>query len=190
MRQPPYIWAAAGATVLLFILAIVWWAHGSAGPAQSALAGAASPPGAKIASAAAAENIPTGPGKVATTEELAQDWAAKKFYFRSAGQKSTLAIVVHLPGNTYWAFSLREPYGSCELELISDLDKLRTEYNFTATHPMVGDSCSHTVFDLTTYGPGPNGLVRGAIVAGPGVRPPYAIELQVKGSDIIASRSE
>ncbi|HEV2490887.1 MAG TPA: hypothetical protein VGT03_13865 [Candidatus Acidoferrales bacterium] len=189
MRQPPYVWAAAGAAVLLLLVSIVWWMRGSANAVQPAPITAVSSPQAKPAPATA-QDFPTAPGKVATTAELAQIWASKKFYLRDSGTKSTFAMVVHLPGDAYWAFSLREPFGSCQLDLITDLDKLRTEYNVTATHPMVGDPCTHTVYDLMTYSSGPNGLVRGAIVAGPSVRPPFAIELQMKGGDIIATRSE
>jgi hypothetical protein len=191
MRQP-YVLAGAGAAVLVLIIAIIWWAHGARHVAQLAAIDAPQMAQAKPAPAAApaAGMIPTAPGKIGTTDELAQDWSAKKFYFRDAGMKSSPAMVVHLPGNTYWAFSLREPYGTCELEYVTDMNKLKTDYNYDATHPMVGDPCTHTVYDLTAYGPGPNGLVRGAAVAGPSVRPPFAIEIEIRGKDIIATRSE
>ena len=99
-------------------------------------------------------------------------------------------MVVRLPGNAYWAFSLRSPYGTCDLEFVTDTEKLRSAYHFTTVHPMVADPCTHTVYDLTKYGSGPNGLVRGAVVAGTGIRPPLAIEVQIKGSKVIASRAE
>jgi hypothetical protein len=189
MRQPL---ALAGAAVVLVVIVvgIFWWTHGSASAVQRAPVAAAQPGEAKAAPAPVQAAVPTAPGKIATTDELVQTWAAKKFYFRDSGMKSSLAMVVHLPGNAFWAFSLREPYGSCELEYVTDLNKLRNDYNFDATYPMVGDPCTHTVYDLTSYGSGPNGLVRGAAVAGPSVRPPFAIEIEIQGIDIIATRSE
>ena len=100
------------------------------------------------------------------------------------------AIVVRLPRGEYWGFSLREPYGNCELEYISDLEKLRTEYKFHADHPMVGDPCNHTVYDLLRYGGGESSdaLVRGAIAQGNGLRPPIAIEIRTQGNQIVAVR--
>jgi len=99
-------------------------------------------------------------------------------------------MVVRLPGNAYWAFSLRVPYGTCELQFVTDMETLRTVYKFAAVHPMVGDPCTHTVYDLTKYGRGPNGVVRGAVVAGTAIRPPLAIEVEVQGHEIVATRSE
>jgi hypothetical protein len=188
--QQPLVLAAAGAAVIVLVAGIFWWTHGSARAIETAPITATETSTEKTAPAAPEAAVPTAPGKIATTEELAQTWSAKKFYFRDAGMKGSLSEVVHLPGNKYWAFSLREPYGSCELEYITDLSKLKSEYNFEATHPMVGDPCTHSVYDLTAYGSGPNGLVRGAAVAGPSVRPPFAIEIEIRGKDIIATRSE
>jgi len=132
-----------------------------------------------------------GPGGVATAAELAKPWSAKRFYFRDpVTSKVVPAMVVHLPGGTFWGFSLREPYGSCELEYVTDLNKLRTDYNFTASYPMLGDPCNKTVFDLTRYGSGPSGLVRGEIEQGSGWRPPMAIEVRTEGNEIIAVRME
>jgi hypothetical protein len=55
---------------------------------------------------------------------------------------------------------------------------------------MVGDPCNRAVFDLTRYGTGPNGVIRGAIVSGQGVRPPTAIEIKVRGKQIVATQLE
>ena len=99
-------------------------------------------------------------------------------------------MVVHLPGGVYWGFSLVEPYGSCEMEFITDLEKLRTDYGFRASHPMVGDPCNRAVFDLTRYGSGPAGLVRGEIAHGVAVRPPRAIEVEVRGKQVLAKKIE
>ena len=55
---------------------------------------------------------------------------------------------------------------------------------------MIVDPCNHAVYDLEKYGAGPNGVVRGAIVYGAGVRPPLAIEMKAKGSQIVAIQIE
>ena len=120
-------------------------------------------------------------------------WSAKRFLFRDPLSAESLpALVVRLPGGDYWGFSLREPFGTCELEFVTDLQKLQSEYNFRASHPMVGDPCNHTVYDLTKYGGGSSNddLVRGLIVQGTGIRPPMAIEIRVEGKDILAARME
>jgi hypothetical protein len=76
------------------------------------------------------------------------------------------------------------------LEYVTDLQKLDTEYHYRASHPMVGDPCNRTVFDLTRYGNAPGGLVRGEIAQGAGVRPPVAIEIRKRGKEILAERME
>ena len=193
-KLPAYIWAAGGAVLLAVLVALVWWIGGSKQPKQTLALASANPatPSSAAKPALVQDNAapPVAPGVIATTDELSQPWTAKKFVFTEHTGKKIPALVVRLPDATYWAFSLREPYGSCELEYITDLDKLRMQYNFSATHPMVGDPCSHTVFDLATYGSGPSGEVRGEIVAGTGVRPPLAIEVEVHGTKILATRAE
>lgn len=135
--------------------------------------------------------LPVGPGAVATTAEVAKPWSSKRFYFRDpVTSKPVPAMLVRLPGGTLWAFSLREPYGSCELEYVINLKQLHDQYGFTGSHPMVGDPCNRTLFDLTQYGNGPSGLVRGEVAQGSGWRPPIAIELRTKGNEIIAARME
>lgn len=135
--------------------------------------------------------LPIAPGAVATTAELGKPWSSKRFYFRDpATSKPVPAMLIRLPGGTLWAFSLREPYGSCELEFVTDLKQLHDRYGFTSAYPMVGDPCNKTVFDLTQYGNGPSGLVRGEVAQGSGWRPPIAIELRAKGNEIIAARME
>jgi hypothetical protein len=56
---------------------------------------------------------------------------------------------------------------------------------------MVGNPCSRTLFDplrMTTL-PG-NFLARGAIAQGSDLRPPLAVELKMRGKDILAVRAE
>jgi hypothetical protein len=139
-----------------------------------------------------AAQLPVGPGPVATTAELAKAWAGKRFLFRDPVTSEPVpAMIVHLPDGSYWAFSLREPFGTCNLEYMTELGKLRTNYSFTASHPMVVDTCNRTVYDLLLYGGSSDGgLVRGDIVAGSGIRPPMAIEVRVEGQQLVAVRME
>lgn len=137
--------------------------------------------------------MPVGPGIIASTRDLAKPWASKRFLFRSdLSSEEVPALVVRLPNGQYWGFSMIEPFGSCKLEYVTDLSVLRTEYNFRANHPMIGDPCTHTVYDLLQYDGGApdGGLVRGAIVHGAGVRPPLAIEIDVQGKQLRAVRME
>jgi hypothetical protein len=189
-RSGKLVWpGVALAVVLVIALGIAKWSGGTNAPATAA----SLDEGASVAPERAkpAVSLPMGPGPIATTEELAKTWSSREFEFRNAGIGETVpAIVVHLPGNVYWAFSLREPYGNCTLEYVTDFQRLKSEYNYTSDTPVVADPCNHAIFDLTKYGPGPNGLVRGQIVQGEGIRPPIAIEVRVKDKDIIAVRSE
>jgi hypothetical protein len=100
------------------------------------------------------------------------------------------AVLVHLPGGADWAISLREPYRNCTLEYLEDLQKIQSDYGYRAEHPMVGDPCNRSLFDLAKYGPAPSGLVRGQIIQGVAVRPPMAIEVRTKGKEIVAVRME
>ncbi len=187
--QPFYLWAVGGGAILVLIIAIFWWAYGVNKTPQSAPVAAAPVAAARPAPRKPTETLPVAPGPIATVSQMEQPWSTRKFLYRHPDGTTTLAMLVHLHGGTYWAFSLHEPFGNCELELAS-VEKLRNYYELYAKYPMVGDPCSRTVYDLTRYGNGPNGLVRGAIVAGTGSRPPLAIEVDVEGEKIVASRSE
>lgn len=183
---------AVGALIIL--VAVVFWTRSSnPKPAQASADSTAAAPSVPAASIKIAPSLPTGPGPIATTEELAKPWSAKRFLFRNSitGQLQP-ALVVRLPRGEYWGFSLVEPFGSCELEFVTDLDQLKTDYGFRADHPMVGDPCNHTVYDLLRYGGGASSddLVRGVIVQGSGIRPPMAIEIRATGKEILAVREE
>ena len=137
---------------------------------------------------------------VATVVEMAKPWSSKEFYFRNRlTGENVEALLIRLPGGSanqasgYWAFSENSPYGNCRLEFITDLNKLKNEYGFQAArHPMVGNPCSHTVFDPTKTAvlPGSEVWVRGAIVQGSDLRPPLGVEIQVQGKNILAIRGE
>ncbi|HME13402.1 MAG TPA: hypothetical protein VKF79_11100 [Candidatus Acidoferrum sp.] len=136
---------------------------------------------------------------VASVEDLKKPWSAKEFLFRDRMTGENIpSLLVRLPGGSatqasgYWGLALTSAYNSCRLEYITDIDKLRSEYEFrNAKHPMVGDPCSRTVFDpakmVMLRG---NIWVRGAIVQGSDVRPPLGIEIQIQGKNILAVRRE
>jgi hypothetical protein len=189
-QMPPKWIMLSVAGALLLGAGVAWWSHGTSAkgnePAEPPAVPAAAPAPAKPT-----EKLPVGPGEIATLDQLENVWASRKFIFHDRGtSRDVPAMVVHLPGETYWAFSLREPYGNCELEFVTDLAKLRSEYSYRAEHPMVGDPCNKSVFDLTRYGSSPGGLVRGEIAQGAAVRPPMAIEIRIQGRRIIAVRME
>jgi hypothetical protein len=191
-RLMPKMWILAGGAgvlvILLFFALLKRAPTSSAGPPvdTSPSSTADVPPAPSPAPA-----LLSGPGPIATTEELAKPWSAKKFNFQDpvTGENGP-AMVVHLPGGSYWGFSLQEPYGKCELEFVSDLSKLRDKFNYPANHPMVVDPCNGSVFDLLHYGTGPKGLVRGDVVQGAAMRPPLAIEVRVEGHQVVAVRGE
>jgi hypothetical protein len=143
------------------------------------------------ASAAPTGNLPVGPGVIAKADELAKPWSSKKFVFSDPVLGSQVpALVVRLPRGGYWGFSTKEPYGTCDLEFVTDLQRLQDVYGFRADHPMVGDPCNKSVFDLMQWGGPTNAEVRGMPVHGMGVRPPIAIEIEQKGDEVSAVRME
>jgi len=135
--------------------------------------------------------------QVATLAELSEPWSSKSFIFYSVSQsRNVLALLIRLPGpasqsSSYWAFSLEAPFNHCELQYIQELTRLSSEYGVSASHPMVVNPCSHTVFDPLGLKETPgNTLVRGAIVKGSDLRPPLAIEVKVSSNHILATAME
>jgi len=187
-RRRSHLWIGAAA-VLAIVIALVWWAHGASAPGNGLLELKASRSAGQPSQAAQNAPMPIAPGPIANAADMKQDWSTKAFVYKESNGDKSPALLVHLPKDAYWAISLREPFGNCQLEF-ANVDKLRSDYNLSAPYPMIGDPCTHTVFDLTQYGEGPNGMVRGAIVAGAAVRPPLAIEVNVKDGKIIASHEE
>lgn len=137
---------------------------------------------------------------VATIADLAKPWASADFFIRNKlTGENVPATIVHLPGGAatsasgYWAFSRKAPYGNCQLEYVTDLNKLRNDYDFKrASHPLVGNPCSRTLYDplKTTSLPPDNIWIRGAIVQGSDIRPPFGVEIKIQGKEILAIRSE
>lgn len=136
---------------------------------------------------------------IATVDAMGKAWSSAEFDFRDplTGERVP-ALLLRLPTGSatlpsgYWALSLNAPYGNCQLELVSDLAKLKTDYGYRAAkHPMVGDPCSRSVFDpLKMSSISGNVWVRGAMVQGSDLRPPLGIELKIEGKDIFAVRKE
>lgn len=137
---------------------------------------------------------------IARVEEMAKAWSSKEFFVRNGLTGENMpAVLLRLPTGSplrasgYWAFSVNAPYGNCRLEYITDLTRLQNDYGFAAAkHPMVGNPCSHTVFDpaKTATLPGTGAIVRGAIVQGSALRPPMGVEIRVHDKDIEAVRAE
>ena len=135
---------------------------------------------------------------VASVQEMARPWASKEFFYRNRLSGETVpAVLVRLPtgspnqAGSYWAFSVNAAFGNCRLEYVTDIEKLRSDYAFSATHPMVGNPCSRTVFDPLKMMNIPGGVwVRGAIVQGSDLRPPLGIEVEIHDRQILAARME
>lgn len=136
---------------------------------------------------------------IATLDEMARPWTSKNFFMRNRlTGENVPALLIRLPGSSasqsssYWALAMNAPFGNCQLEYVTDLDKLKSDYGFRAArHPMVGNPCSHTVFDpLKLHNLPGNVWVRGAIAQGSDLRPPLGIEVEVQGKNILAVRME
>ena len=135
---------------------------------------------------------PNGPTVAATSTELAKPWSAKQFTFvKPLTHENVDAMLVRLPGGKLWAFAVREPYGRCDLEFVTDLGRLAKQYGYRASHPMVASPCSNAVYDPLKVGTvGGSIFVRGEIVHGEGLRPPNSIDVNEKGGSISANRME
>lgn len=135
---------------------------------------------------------------VATIQELAEPWSSKTFVFHNLETKENISsIAIRLPDGapeqpgSYWAFSMQPLFGHCQLEYITDLQKLSDDYKFEAKHPMVGDPCSRAVFDPLQMADMPKGAwARGAIVKGSAFRPPLGIELHIQSDQLVAEKME
>jgi len=188
--QPAVLLGACG--VLAFLIGGSLWLHSRFSSKPEADSAAAKSSWAASAPAFAPVQIPVGPGVIGTTDEIAKIWSAKRFDYTDPDTGLTIpAMVVHLPRGGYWGFSLREPFGGCRMEYVTDLKKLQDIYNFKSDHPMIADPCDYSVFDLLKYGPTTDDtIVRGAIVHGTALRPPIAIEIKIQGNKVVAARRE
>lgn len=136
---------------------------------------------------------------IANVADFSKPWTSADFFIRNRLTGENIpATIVRLPTGSptaltgYWAFSRKAPYGACQLEYVSDLNRLRNEYGFPrANHPLVGNPCSRTLYDplKTSNLPG-DVWMRGAIVQGSDIRPPLGVEIKIQGKQILAIRSE
>ena len=136
---------------------------------------------------------------IARVNEMAKPWSSKQFFIRNRLNGENISgLLVRLPTSSpsqssgYWAFAQKAPFGDCRLEYVTDLDKLKNDYGFSAAkHPMVGNPCSRTVYDPLKLSNLPGSVwARGAIVQGSDLRPPLGIEIKVEGKKILAVRAE
>ncbi len=104
-------------------------------------------------------------------------------------------MIIHLPGPpaepSFWAFALTNPLSRCQLQYVTDLGVLSHRFVYTAAHPMVVSDCEGVLYDPLKMATLPDGSwVRGDIISGGGIRPPLAIQVEVRGRDIVADRME
>jgi hypothetical protein len=124
-------------------------------------------------------------------EELAKPWSVVRFEIQRPTGENAKGMVIRLPATpSYWGLLTVPPYGQCEVELETDVAKLRQHYRVNTSHPMVVDSCTQTVYDPMALGSSGGVWIRGRIVAGAGLRPPFEVEIIVQNGQVIASRSE
>jgi hypothetical protein len=198
--MPPLIIALA-AVGLVLIVAVRWLSRPK--PVEQPVAEQAPqievpppPPDPNAALPHASDSNPV----IATISDLSKPWSSADFFVRNNLTGENIpATIVRLPSGSaslptgYWAFSRKAPYGNCQLEYVSDLKKLRDDYDFRhPTHPLVGNPCSRTLFDpLHTVSLPPDNIwIRGAIVQGSDIRPPFGVEIKIQGKQILAIRSE
>jgi hypothetical protein len=186
--------AGIAAAVMLIGATIFWQvkgkSRGAVNPSAEPEVAAQAAPTPELPTPAAA--VQERPNVAATVAELSKPWDAKKFTFANPLTRENIdAMVIRLPGGDLWAFSLKGPFSRCELEYVTNLERLATEFRFNATHPMVVSPCDSTVYDPLKVGPlGGNTWARGEIVQGSSLRPPISIDVKVSGRSIIADSIE
>jgi hypothetical protein len=185
------------ASALLIVTAALWWIMSARNTTQTSGTANGTNEPSSLPVPASPEPTFTAPQKdgptiAASAEQLSKPWSAKTFAFvKPITHEHVDAIVIRLPDGILWSFALKEPYGQCKLEFVTDLNRLASEFDFPAGHPMVVNPCNHTVYDPLKSGPaGGDVWVRGEIVRGIALRPPTSIEVQTKGRAIIATRME
>jgi len=159
---------------------------------------ASSPQPAELQQPARPPKEPSGSVGLPTVQELGKPWSSKTFDFRTRLTGENIpSIVIRLPSGAadqpraYWAFSLQEPLGRCQLEYITDLRKLSADYGYEANHPMVGNPCSRAIFDPLQMTEALGGAwIRGAIVKGYGVRPPLGIKIRIERNQLVPIEME
>jgi len=194
--QSPMVMAGAGigALVLLAGATLAWHQmkpEPPPAPVDLAAQTTTSASGGAATSATGEVPLPDAPGPVATVQDMAKPWTVTKFRIRRKTGETVMGMVVRLPSGTgYWGLLSVAPYGRCDLELETDLAKIRQDYGYAASHPMVVDSCTQVVYDPLSLGNASGVWIRGRVAAGPGIRPPYEVEIKTEKGFVIATRSE
>ncbi len=188
------LFGGIGAAVLLIAVVSFFWAKSKA---RGTITSSADTDIAEQVTPAPAVSAPipaphAGPTVAGTVEELSKPWSSKKFTFVNPTTLENInAMVIRLPNGVLWGFSLKGPFGRCDLEFVTDLGKIATQYRYDATHPMVVNPCDSTVYDPLKVGPlGGNTWARGEIVQGSSLRPPISIDMKVRGKVIVADSIE
>jgi hypothetical protein len=172
----------------------IWFSHRRQGDQKSLASATSAASEVSISDPPSMANTQMDPNLIATMEELAKPWSSKKFTFVDPqSHDSAAAIAIRLPGAgaSFWAFSLNTPFSRCQLQYVTDLSALSQRFAYPATHPMVVSECDGTIYDPLKMATLPDGSwVRGDIVRGGGIRPPIAIQVQVRGHELVAERME
>jgi len=172
-----------------------WLLHRRSADSQTAMTGAAAAPQA-LPSAPPDTDADQDANAIGTLYELAAPWSSKKFLFVDPNtHQSVPAMVIHLPGSAekplFWAFALTNEFSRCQLQYVTDLTAISQRFAFPADHPMVVSDCDGVLYDPLKMGTLSDGTwVRGEIVRGGGIRPPVAIQVEVRGRNLIAKRIE
>jgi len=194
--QSPKLMAGAGVGALLLLAgATLAWHEIKPAPLPAPVVlpspATSASPGGSATSGNDDTALPDAPGPVATVAEMAKPWSVAKFRFRRQTGEIAVGMVIRLPSAPgYWGLLSVAPYGRCEMQLETDLQKIRQEYGYRASHPMVVDSCTQVVYDPLAMGSSSGVWIRGRVAAGPGIRPPLEVEIKTEKGFVIASRSE
>jgi hypothetical protein len=183
------------AAIFLVVVIASWWIRHSprtAGESHSADSVDADSALANLPPLPSAARSPEDPSVAATVEQLSKTWSSKKFtYVKPLTHETVDAMVVRLPGGGLWAFALREPFGQCDLEFVTDIAQIEQKFRYRANHPMLVNPCTSTVYDPLKVGPlEGNTWARGEVVQGSGLRPPISIDVVVQGQSIVADGIE
>lgn len=172
----------------------IWLSHRRQGDQKSSATATVAAPEASTPDPSSTTKTEINPDVIATVDELARPWSSKAFKFVDPqSHDSVAAIAIRLPGTgeSFWAFSLNTPFSRCQLQYVTDLSALSQRFAYPATHPMVVSECDGTIYDplkMATLSDG--SWVRGDIVRGGGIRPPIAIQVQVRAHELVAARME
>jgi hypothetical protein len=193
VQLKPLIGVIAGVLLCAVVFA-VWLSHRRRGDQELSASATAAAPEVVISDSTSTTKTEMDPDVIAKIDELAKPWSSKKFDFVDPqSHDSAAAIAIRLPGAgaSFWAFSLNTPFSRCQLQYVTDLSALSQRFAYPATHPMVVSECDGTIYDplkMATLSDG--SWARGDIVRGGGIRPPIAIQVQVRGHELVAARME